>query len=472
MSNLDVFTMAIRNLFKRKTRTFLTILGVVIGTVSIVVMISLGLAMNQTYEEQLANLGDITVITVRKPYDYEQYMSYGGGMAVSVSGRESSAQRKRVVLDQEAIERFKRIPGVVAATAMVQTYFIFGSGRYIAPGITVYGIEPEAMEPLGFAVSEGRLLGSDDKKNVVFGAKAAYSFRNPQSRQWWVDEEGPPNVDPMEARNMKLTYNWDYYSKMMGYDPDSNIPLKLYDTRAVGILEANNDWERDYGVFMDIKEVQKLMEEQRRFDQERSQEWGYNQGTRDQIQDRSFDTALIKCSDFNSVYKVKDILDELGYPNYMPAQQLESMKNIANSLQSFLAGVGAVALLVSALGITNTMVTAIYERTKEIGVMKVIGASLSDIRKLFLMEAALLGFLGGLAGIGLSLGVSHFINTSGVRLLSESIYEFSMQTTVSLVTPELCGIAVLFSTIMGIVAGFFPANRAMRLSVLTAIRTD
>jgi len=173
-----------------------------------------------------------------------------------------------------------------------------------------------------------------------------------------------------------------------------------------------------------------------------------------------------------AVAGIVNTLNEWGFPNYMPAQQLEAMRNIANSLQSFLAGVGAVALLVSALGITNTMVTAIYERTKEIGVMKVIGASLGDIRKLFLMEAALLGFLGGVAGVGLSLGVSHFINTSGVRLLADSINEFAMQTQVSLITPELCGLAVLFATIMGIVAGFFPANRAMKLSVLTAIRTE
>lgn len=471
MSNLDVFTMAVRNLFKRKTRTFLTILGVVIGTVSIVVMISLGLAMNQTYEEQLANLGDITVITVHKPYDYGQFMSYGGGVAISVDGRGSPGQRNQVLLDQDAIERFKRLPGVVAATAMIQTHLYFGTGKYIG-GMQVYGIEPEAMGPLGFTVSEGRLLNSDDKKNVVFGSMAAYYFTNPQSRDWGWDESKPPSVNPMEARNMKLTYNWDFYSQIMGYETDSQIPLKLYDTKVVGVLEGNMDWQRDYGVFMDIKEVQKLMEEQRRFEQDRQQEWGYNAGTRDQVRDRSYDTALIKCADFNTVYRVKDILDELGYPNYMPAQSLESMKNIANSLQSFLAGVGAVALLVSALGITNTMVTAIYERTKEIGVMKVIGASLGDIRKLFLMEAALLGFVGGLAGIGLSLGVSYFINTSGVRLLSDSLYEFSMQTTVSLVTFELCGLAVLFSTIMGIVAGFVPANRAMKLSVLTAIRTE
>ena len=473
MSNFDVLTMAIRNLFKRKTRTFLTILGVVIGTVSIVVMISLGLAMNQTYEEQLANLGDITIITVHRPYDHGQFFSFGGMVSVTMADGDSQ-RRDQVVLDQDAVERFKRIPGVTAASAMIQTHLYFGTGKYIA-GIQVYGIEPEAMEPLGFTVSEGRLLAPDDKKNVVFGAMAAYSFRDPNSRQWWVDESGPPNVYPMEARNMKLTYNWDYYSVIAGYEVSSEIPLKLYDTKAVGTLEFSpnpNDWLRNYGVFMDIKEVRKLMEEQQRWEQERNQEWGWNPGTRDQQKDRSYDTVLVKCDSLDSTTRVKEILDEWGFPNSMPAQALESMKNIANSLQTFLATVGAVALLVSALGITNTMVTAIYERTKEIGVMKVIGASLGDIRRLFLMEAALLGFAGGLVGVGISLAVSHFINTSGMRFLPDSLHEFAMQTTVSLITPELCGIAILFATIMGIVAGFFPANRAMRLSVLTAIRTE
>ncbi len=474
MSNLDIFSMALRNLFKRKTRTFLTILGVVIGTAAIVIMLSLGLAMNKTFEEELGKLGDITVITVYPPYDRGggMYMSMGGGgMAMSASSGSSGSAPKQLYLDANAVESFKRIPGVVAATPLLQLNLLFSAGKYASPGMTVYGIDVAAMEPLGFVTTEGRLLNETDRKNVLFGAKAAYQFMDPRKNEWGGDESKPPKINPMEVRNLKVTYDWNYYSQMAGYETDDKaIPGKVYSIKNVGVLESK-DYRNDYSVFMDINQVRQLRDEQERWSQAQSAQYGYNQGTRDREKNKNYDTVLVKCSSLETVTEVKAVLDKIGYPCDMPSQSLESMKNIANSLQSLLATIGAVSLLVATLGITNTMVTAIYERTREIGIMKVIGASLKDIRKLFLTEAALIGFLGGVFGVIMSVTVSHFINTSGVQLLS-SIREFSMQTTVSLITPELCGYAILFSTIMGIVAGYFPASRAMKLSALSAIRTE
>jgi len=130
-----------------------------------------------------------------------------------------------------------------------------------------------------------------------------------------------------------------------------------------------------------------------------------------------------------------------------------------------------VSLFVAAIGISNTMVMSIYERTREIGVMKVIGASLKDIRRLFLLEAALIGVFGGVLGAGLSLGVSKIINNYGIPFFDNMVYGAN-ESDISAIPAWLCLFALGFSAVIGLVSGYFPARRAMKLSALTAIRTE
>ncbi len=460
MSVLDIFSMVIRNLFKRKTRTFLTILGVLIGTTAIVTMVSLGLAMNKTFEEELDKLGDITMITV---YNNAYY-----GMP--------QGRNKVPTLDNNAIMSFRNIPGVQAATPIVEMQITFAVGRYIAPYVNVSAMDSGAMEAMGYKVSEGRLLQENDKLNILFGAKAAYNFteinRSGGGYMWggMADESVPPKVKPMEAK-IKMSYDWRFFEQALGYYVlgEGEKPIKTFNVKGIGILEEKG-YPIDNSIFMSLGQLKTLMAEQEKYQQEQMADYGYNQGTR-QKTDRGYSRAYVKCFDLKTVKEVNAKIKELGFESYIPSQSLDSMENIANSMQALLATIGAVSLLVATLGITNTMVTAIYERTREIGIMKVIGASLKDIQWLFLLEAAMIGLLGGVFGVLVSLLVSYFINTSGMQLLS-SINEFAMQSTVSLITPELCGIAIVFATLMGLFSGYFPARRAMRLSSLSAMRME
>ena len=127
-----------------------------------------------------------------------------------------------------------------------------------------------------------------------------------------------------------------------------------------------------------------------------------------------------------------------------------------------LGGIGAVSLIVAAIGITNTMMMSIYERTKEIGVMKVIGCDMRDIRSLFLLEAGFIGLIGGLAGIAFSFLISLVIN----RIVAG----MGMEMTLSYIPAWLAASSVVFAVFVGMASGFFPALRAMRLSPLAAIR--
>lgn len=130
-----------------------------------------------------------------------------------------------------------------------------------------------------------------------------------------------------------------------------------------------------------------------------------------------------------------------------------------------LGGIGAVSLFVAAIGITNTMMMSIYERTKEIGVMKVLGCDLRNIRTLFLMEAGFIGLIGGIIGLVLSFTISAVMNK-----LAQASEEY--MNGISYIPLWLIGLSLIFAILVGMIAGFFPARRAMKLSPLAAIRNE
>ena len=153
-------------------------------------------------------------------------------------------------------------------------------------------------------------------------------------------------------------------------------------------------------------------------------------------------------------------------------------------IQGALGGIGGISLLVAAIGITNTMIMSIYERTREIGVMKVIGASLKDIRSLFLYEAANIGLIGGILGTILSVILSITINFFYAKLkvggnmgmgMNMNMYADNInQTTpyISYIPIWLIFFGILFSTIIGVLSGYIPAKKAMSLSALESLRND
>ena len=177
--------------------------------------------------------------------------------------------------------------------------------------------------------------------------------------------------------------------------------------------------------------------------------------------------------------ETKDVLQaitDLGYRGYSNIEYLETMRESSQMTQNILGGIGAVSLFVAAIGIMNTMMMSIYERTKEIGIFKVLGCSLGNIRNMFLYESAFIGLFGGIAGIGLSFAVSHLINTLSSTGQGGNLGIVMMMgdptSKASLIPPWLALSALVFSTLIGMIAGLIPALRAMRLSPLAAIRNE
>lgn len=452
MGSFDLLSMALRNLWKRKLRTFLTVLGVIIGTASIVVMVSIGIGMNESYKLQLEEMGSLQVIDVYSPSGGGR----GGRMSFGVSADASSTGSKRgeVVLDTRAIEEFKKIPGVEAATPTQSTYLQIVCGKY-KNDVSFVGIDPEAAEALGYKLSDGRFFEEGDKFPLLVGEQVQSSFYNPKLNWQMRYSVTPPEINLMEEK-VKISYDYEIGTK------NADKSIKPYKAEVVGILSGSG--ENSYSVVMPLKDLEAILNDQTKYQEAQNAKNNYGGSGGEKKKKGVYDQAKVKVEKLEEVQRVQDAIKEMGYEASSLSEYLDSMQEGTKMLQMGLGAIGAISLFVAAIGIANTMIMSIYERTREIGVMKVIGASLSDIRKLFLTEAAFIGLSGGVVGTILSLLLSKIINVVG-QATGQSYGVSSI--------PIWLGIsALLFATFVGIAAGYFPAKRAMKLSALSAIKTE
>lgn len=436
MSTRDLFLMALRNLWKRKLRTALTVLGVVIGTASIVVMVSIGIGMNRGFAQQLESWGSLQVINV--------YPS--GGMVYDDATGNMKQEKKANELNAQAVERFRQLESVEAVSPVIQEYLYFSVGKYVADA-SVMGIEPDTMAALGYSVEEGRPLEAGDQKALVFGG--GVEFYDPKLSWEMRYAADPPAVDLLNE-TINVSYDWNYGTR----HADKSIkPIKM---QAVGktSAEGGNAWS----VFMPMDELQEIQKARQEWEAEKNG----NKNT-EKNKSKEYSEVLVKVDDIDRVQAVQQEIKDMGFRASSLTDELESMKETTKMLRLVLGAIGAISMVVAAISITNTMVMAIYERTKEIGIMKVIGASLRDIKRLFLTEAALIGFSGGIVGIVVSFGVSFVVNRIAAGQGS------TMQSAIPL---WLALGAVGFATAVGILSGYLPAKRAMKLSALTAIKTE
>ena len=437
MNKKDIIDMALRNLWKRKLRTVLTVLGVIIGTASIVVMISIGIGMNKGFAKQLESWGNLQVINV--------YPS--GGMEYNADTGAVTQQKKTNTLDGKAVESFRQLENVEAVSPVIQTYMYLISGRYVADA-NIIGIEPGAMTALGYRVEDGRALTAEDSKAIVVGG--AVQFYNPKLSWEMRYSTEAPQVDVLNDP-ISITYDWNYGTR----NADKTVkPLKV---DAVGTMSA--DGNDGYSVIMPIKEVEKLQKEYNTWVAKQSG----GGSSSSQNKSKEYEQVMVKVDTMDNVQGVQQQIKDMGFRASSLTDELESMKETTRMLRIVLGAIGAISMVVAAISITNTMVMAIYERTKEIGIMKVIGASLQDIKALFLTEAAFIGFSGGIAGIVVSYVVSLLVNFVAGRQGS------TMQSSIPI---WLALGGVVFSTAVGILAGYLPAQRAMKLSASTAIKTE
>ncbi len=452
MRTRDLFRLCLLNLRRRKSRTLLTALGVLIGCCSIVIMISIGIGMRESQRAMLEQMGDLTIITV--------YPASGG-----------KAGKK---LDAAAVDAMRRMPGVSAVTPRLTAgdvsvaLYAGKDRRYVASYATVTGMDRTVLAQMGFSLVEGSETDSGGKSALI-GQYFAYGFADTKRPEGYnmvnyysmyrddgtVGEPPKAYFDPMTTDiTLVLTAtNGDRTASV-------TVPLKIS-----GRMKENysKGEETSQGMILDTALYQQLLDKVRR-------EAGVQPS-----KSSDYTGVLVKTEDIGRVAETERSIRKLGFQTYSMESIRKPMEAEARQKQLLLGGLGAISLFVAALGITNTMIMSISERTREIGVMKSLGCFVRDIRAMFLMEAGGIGLIGGIAGSVLSLLLSAVMNTVALRAPGSAISDAMGMvgdggSRISIIPPWLIAFAIVFSILIGLGSGYYPAAKAVRISALEAIR--
>jgi len=400
----EYFQIAFRNLKTRSLRSWLTILGIVIGVFLIISLLSLSEGIKQTISQQLRSLGGEMIFVM--PGDISNIM------AMFTSGAK---------LEKEDIDAIERTRGVETVLTMSYQSLV---ARYRDEGkmVSISGLSwekgIEVMERFqGWSLKEGE-WPTPSKREIIIGKQVKTEIF-----------EKPVKVG-------------------------SEIVIKGKRFKVVGILNSLGSKQNDSSLYLDLSLYQDLTGEKR--------------GTAQM--------AMVKVRDGSDVNKVAEDIKE----NLLEARKRrigtdvadfsvitsEKMGDIAGSImaviQIAIVAFAGIAIVVGGIGIMNTMFTSIRERTKEIGIMKAIGAKNSAVLTIFLFEAGIIGFAGGIGGTFLGAGLAKAIEMYGQM---HPLFYFSAS-----ITPGLIVFGLVFSFLVGCLSGFFPARRAAKLKPVEALR--
>ncbi len=460
MNYIDLLRMSLSSLWRRKLRTVLTVLGVVVGTASIVVMISLGLGLNKTNMEQIEQYGGLTTISV---YPNESgYVMYSSG-GVMVESSSSSESNEPVRIDDAMIETIAQIEHVEIASPVLSLSAIAKQGVWEGD-LYIRGMSQEALEKLNLEMAEGTLPTSDEELQLLFGNTVITNFYNAKTGQYpyWGELA---DVDFMNDPLFVIFDTEAYYNNKWGGTDENGTPVpapKKYVVPSCGLIAGGPDEYGENSNYV-LCNVDALKAQLTRAFKGKAIPGQPTNSAGKPYKEIYYNEAYIRVDDMDHVGEVQEQIRALGLQANSNVEWMNQVQEQSRSIQAALGGIGAVSLFVAAIGIANTMMMSIYERTKEIGVMKVLGCDLSAIRNMFLAEAGFIGLIGGVVGLILSYGISAIINF----VLKESYY-----SNISYIPFYLSLVALVFAVLIGMLAGLFPALRAMRLSPLAAIRNE
>jgi putative ABC transport system permease protein len=416
----DMIKLSLNNLTHRKLRSWLTILGIVIGVAAVVSIISIGSGTQQIVSTQLGGLG-ADIITVSAGSS----RAFGPEFGRTTERATQTTQQNLTIKD---IQTVKSVPGVKFVDGIV-------SGRaditYLSEtaSVSLQGVDPLAWKEMTTSeLDSGRYLAPGDGNVIVIGNRIAN----------------------------------DMFKQPLMINTQINVGGKSF--KIVGILKASGGFGgfgSDNTIYMPVSSARTIITD-----------IGTNQFS--SIQIKVADPALV--NDTSNVIEQKLLILRHVTENtkdftIMSAQAMqETISSVMGTMNLFLTGIAAISLLVGAIGIANTMFMSVMERTRQIGVLKSLGTTNSEVMKLFLIESAMIGFIGGLIGIFLGFIASGIISELGVRLMIGAGMRGS--TSITVITPELILFALGFSVFIGALSGLLPARRAASLQPVEALRYE
>ena len=468
---IDLLRMSSNSLKRRKLRTFLTVLGVVIGTASIVVMISLGLGLQETMYQEIEQSGGVTSLTVTgKDSMYgDMYMSDG-----------SNSEEATKYTTDAVVEQIKQLEHVTDVQPVLEISALLKKNGYVGY-CPLTGMTEEGLKNLNIKLAPGGRLpkAGSSELELVIGNNVITNFSEESTGKMYWETGVLPEIDLANESLFLILDEQAYYSaqspSMGTSDPagegDANSqqnsgPPKKYVVHASGIVEGDIDTynAHSYVVYCDLNTLKTMLKKEFRG---RAIPGQPTTKSGKPYKDFVYTSLKVKADNIDNVDALSTEIRNMGFQVSTNVEYMNSMKKQFAMVQAVLGGIGAVSLFVAAIGIANTMMMSIYERTKEIGVIKVLGCSLRNIKQMFLLEAAFIGFIGGLIGNVLSYLLSFVINAvvAGSGALG-------MEGNISYIPFWLAAASMIFAVFVGMAAGYFLALRAMRLSPLAAIHNE
>lgn len=420
----DIATFSLDQLMHRGLRSWLTILGVVIGVAAVVAIISIGTGTQQLITNQLGGLG-ANIISISS--GSSRAFNFGGPEAGQRAAILSSLIPGSGNLTQKDIQTIRSVPSVQYVDGIV-------SGRvevtYLSQttSLQIQGVDPLAWSQMTTSELEsGRFLTPSDGNAIVIG----YSVAN------------------------------DVFKQQLAINNQLNVGGKPF--KIVGILQQSGGFGgSDNAVIMPVSAARSIITD---------------------VAPNQFNSIQVNVADSSQVNETtnsinqrllvaRHVTEDTKDFSVTSAQSLqETISTVTGTLSIFLTGIAAISLLVGAIGISNTMFMSVLERTKQIGVLKALGTTNREITQMFLTEASIMGFIGGLLGIFLGFIASGAVSELGSRLITTGVRGGSA-AGITAITPDLVLFSMVFSIVIGAISGLLPARRASKLDPVEALRYE
>ncbi|MFA5629497.1 MAG: ABC transporter permease [Dehalococcoidales bacterium] len=423
MRFIDVIQTAFYNLWRKKFRTFLTVLAIVIGAVLIALMTSIGTGLQRFIVDQFGLMVPQNALTV----------SASSGSPVHTEGPHEIVDLESIVIrsfNAEDIDNLYAIDGVEKVD-----YNVSVSGLYIKA--------EDGDKRFSVSINTG-----PDYKARMLTLVACDFFAEEDSGKCLI------SYDYLAA------FGWDKAEDAIGKE----VTITIGKSNAYKIETADYNFIVSGVVQKTINATQVVLPlgdatEMARYYRDNPIQYTLEQpGT----------TLLVKVSDTADIEKVAEEIRAAGFSTITPDELLKEINNIFSIIQIGLSAFGVIALIVASIGIINTLMMSIYERTREIGVMKAVGATRGVIRLLFTMEGAALGLIGGVVGVAIGFAAGKILNVVGSYTFLSDYPTFEM----SVFSVQLVLTVVAITTAISLIAGLYPANRAAKLNAVDALRYE
>jgi ABC-type antimicrobial peptide transport system permease subunit len=461
----DLTELALRNLRESFLRNSLTTVGISVGVASLVAMLSLGIGLQRFASRRLVKSGlfDTVVVTSRRDLR-------GMGREEERNGPTPGESR---VLDEPARLEIEHLPNVLEAYPDIR--FVTELRFDDKPHLTMVSAMPDSMKSNdAFDGMQGSFFTSDTAPEAILQKSFAEELLGKTPALGAPEPAVSELAKPLIGKELTMRY------AQRETPPAQTVPLRPQDSSAddaasysvvsreqklkiIGVVDLDPESMRGPTrgkVFLPLKLAESLHV---------MQPTDIREIARAGSNTPVYSSLSVRVKNPTQVQSVEDAVKKMGFSTFSILDASKSIVQFFKILDLFLLIFGSLALTVSCIGIVNTLVMAILERRREIGIVKAIGASDGDVQKLFFAEAGTMGILGGALGVALGWAIGQIINFgTNVYLKRQSLPPDHFW----IVPWWLVAFAILLSLVVSLVSGLYPARRASRLDPVQALRYE